>query len=365
MISPEFFQGFFDADGSIQIVLRRRFNQKSLNCYILFNITQSKTNEDILIELQKQYGGSLTQKQRLTGTKECVLKYYITSASGQKIKAILSTHLPLNPNRRQDFFIACQIKNLLDTKQNQTKVGQIYMIHLIYQMSNQQNQLSTTIKRKPIEYWIHWVSPTEEEKKKGENLANSFFNQKIQSRIQRFLEKLPMTHLSNQYILGAHCGDGSLMVTFNWNPTKQYFNRPVWAITSNCQPYVKAFLYTMQKGRIKRVGPVKNQCFQFVIENVNPCIEKVFPLFENGWLPFYKRQQLKKFKKACCMLKCNYLNTEQDFCDFLNTVYDMSTNSKRKYSKSILQKWIPVQLKRKRFLKKKEFLYKQLMGSDF
>lgn len=120
----------------------------------------------------------------------------------------------------------------------------------------------------------------------------------------------------------------------------------------------------MEKGRIKTVGPIKNKCFQFVIENVDPCINKVIPIFENIWLPTYKTKQFKKFKKACCMLKCNYLNTKKDFKDFLDIVYDMSSNSKRKYNKQKLLEWAELKLNKKKFVKKKHKLYEKLMGSD-
>ena len=59
IISDEFFQGFFDTDGSIQISLRQKPKQKSLSFIVYFTITQSHSNKAILFAIQKQYGGHL------------------------------------------------------------------------------------------------------------------------------------------------------------------------------------------------------------------------------------------------------------------------------------------------------------------
>ena len=131
-ISSQFLQGFFDADGSVQILLHSGKQNNFIKCYIIFTITQSKTNKDILFCLKKQYGGIITSKKRKTGTEEYVYKSYITSASGQGIKKVLLTNLPLNPKKRQDFLIACKIQELLNDKVHYTKKGQIYIINLIY-----------------------------------------------------------------------------------------------------------------------------------------------------------------------------------------------------------------------------------------
>lgn len=215
-ISSQFFQGFFDADGSIQILLRSSKQNNFLKCYIIFSITQSKINKDILFCLKKQYGGNITSKKIKTGTEEYVYRSYITSVSGQIIKKVLLTYLPLNPKKRQDFLIACKIQELLKDKIHYTKKGQIYIINLIYKMSNQLNKESTIIKRKPIEHWIkNVVNPTNEEKEQGEKLANLYFNNLMNFNIKNLLKDLPTTKFSKDYMVGVHCGDGSLMITFN------------------------------------------------------------------------------------------------------------------------------------------------------
>lgn len=52
-----------------------------------------------------------------------------------------------------------------------------------------------------------------------------------------------------------------------------------------------------------------------------------------------KFEQFQRFKKATVMLKCNYLQTYEEFELFLNLVYDMNPNSKRKYDKKQLLLW--------------------------
>lgn len=74
------------------------------------------------------------------------------------------------------------------------------------------------------------------------------------------------------------------------------------------------------------------------------------------------KQQFYKFKQACYMLKCNFLYKEKEAKMFLNIVYSMSENSKRKYSKEQFEKWIVQKLKSRRALKPNFKLYKKLIN---
>lgn len=356
IISDEFFQGFFDTDGSIQIAFRQKSKQKTLSCTIYFTITQSQKNQDILFAIQKQYGGQLLFKTRKSGTKECEYRSYITSKSGKQLQTLLNKNLPLVPTKRRTFLISQKIQSLLKKNAQKTKLGQMYLLYLVYHSSQD------CLLRTPIDIWITKLQPTLKQQKNGKRLADSFFEIYIQSEVKDLTKMLPHMTLSNQYMIGAHCGDGSLFIIMSWNPTKQFINRPCWAITSISKPYLQAFLFTLKKGRIKTVGP-KKKCFQYVLENVESCIKIVLPLFNNVWLPNSKLIQFQKFKQATLMLKCNYLQTEKDFQIFLNLVYDMSANSKRKYTKEKFLEWSKQHSKRVRSRKKKIRLYETWINS--
>ena len=264
MITQTFFQGFFDADGSIQVFLKQTTKSKQLfNCYILF-----------------------------------------------KIKKILKENLPLNPSKRKDFLIALHLHNLIKKKQHLTVKTKLYMLYLIYKMLNQVSK-STVIKRKPISNWLNQININRSTKLKVEKKVYLFNKWFINANLKKLLKTLPTTILCNDYIRGVHCGDGSLTVVLSWS--KAFICRPTWTITDSNQTYLKAFLYTLKRGRLKSVGPKKNNCFQYTIENVKPCIEKVVPIFESKWLPYYKKTQYFRFKQACCLLYCNYIKDEKWF----------------------------------------------------
>lgn len=290
---------------------------------------------------------------------------------GQAIKKLLLKNLPSNPNRRNDFLIACHMHTYLLRKKHFTAEGRAYLVVLSYMGASQLNEGSTVIKKRDIGDWWQVIGATEYEQKKA--IRRLFWFQRLYliPNLSEWQKQLPKTIFSNQYLIGAHCGDGSLNIVYDWTidpVTKEVKRRNFiaqWSISDPCEPYLEAMKFTMGGGQIKSTGP-NSSSKQFVFKGIKACVEKIIALFKPFWLPLFKRRQFQAFQKACALLISNRVQTEQEVNDFIDLTYKMSNKDRRAYSIQQYKEWGLLHLQSKqaknsRVLKIKPEMYDSVM----
>lgn len=145
-----------------------------------------------------------------------------------------------------------------------------------------------------------YIAATATEINQGSEIADKMLSQ-IDNTLEAKKQALLSTKLSNDYVLGAHFGDGSLYVSLTWKPSDESdeVNRlrcePEWAISGDNEVYCQAFVNTFN-GVTRSVDGKDHR--KFVLSGLEKCLN-ILSLFENApWMPCYKVEQFSRWKEA-------------------------------------------------------------------
>lgn len=274
--------GIYDADGSVLMNTIFRNNsmlRNTLGFQVRYSIGQSLSKVETVRKFAEKFGGNVQRT-------ECRMNQ--TSPAGQRFRQFLLKNNPKHPDRRRDFLISEQVIPFLNRKL--TTIQQLSVAYLISHKSVLQNQNSS--KEYLSRCCLH-VQATDVEIQQGLVLGKQMMA-KIDKEFERFHQKLPTMEMSDDYVFGVHCGDGSFYVALSWKPTEKTQRlrcEPEWAISGHKKTYCEAFAnkYGGVTKKVDAQGQIK-----FVVSGIGKCLS-IVELFENApWLPEYKQDQFDR-----------------------------------------------------------------------
>lgn len=329
IMSDEMALGFLDADGSILLGTYKKTypsGKKSLGFKVTYFLGQSPSKIDAVDKFAKKFGALVNQQAT-------EFRYNQSSEVGQKVRQFLLKNKPKNPYRRRDFYISEQMIALLNQKTQQSTVGQITLARLAssnyYLVSKGDSDASFA------DVCAH-IGATAAEIEQGSEIAEAMLAQ-IEVKLEAYKQTLPKTKFSNDYVLGAHFGDGSLYVALSWKPEGGRLRcEPEWAISGDNEAYCQAFANTFN-GTTKIVDS-KGQC-KFVLSGIKKCLS-ILPFFENApWMPSYKKEQFSRWKEALRLLEAQEHFTEEGIRKLLDLTYGLAEKGTRLYTKEQYLEW--------------------------
>lgn len=202
------------------------------------------------------------------------------------------------------------------------------------------NKISNEVESKFKEYieCINTNFPLDAEnstQEEGINEGNRILRDIIEEEVTILSQKLPTMNLSDDYVRGAHFGDGSLSVGLTWGQTKTSDRLrcvPSWVISGANEAYCKAFINKFG-GNLKDKN---TNNVAFILEGIANST-KIFYLFENAtWMPAYKKNQYLWWREAVELLLDKRHLTEKGMIKLVDLVCDKSEKGERKLSKSEL-----------------------------
>jgi hypothetical protein len=347
-LSDDMALGIYDADGSVLMNTTFRKNsvlRNTLGFQVLYSVGQSSSKVETVRKFAAKFGKKVPRT-------ECRMNQ--TSPEGQQFRQFLLKNVPKHPDRRRDFLISEQVRPFLNQKLS--ALQQLTAAYLISKKSVLQNQndlhrLFLTKKDKVLvddfveckeedylnKCCLH-IQATDVEIEQGLILGKQVMA-KIDKEIESFLQKLPTMQMSDDYVFGVHCGDGSFYVALSWKPTEKSHRlrcEPEWAISGDKEIYCKSFAnkYGGVTKKVDAQGQIK-----FVVSGIRKC-SSIVSLFEKApWLPEYKQDQFDRWKASCTLLENKEHFTEEGIVRLLDLSYGLAEKGGRKYSKEQYLEW--------------------------
>jgi hypothetical protein len=327
--SDDMLLGIYDADGSVLFNTTFRNNsllRNTLGFQVIYSLGQSTSKVETVQKFAEKFGGTVPRT-------ECRMNQ--SSPAGQKVRQFLLKNTPKHPDRRYDFLISEQVIPFLKLQTKMTPVQQITVAYLISKKSVLQNKGTS------YEYFnkccLH-VLATKAEIQQGILIAKEIMA-KIDKEIQLYYETLPTMEMSDDYVIGAHCGDGSFYVALSWKPTEKSHRlrcEPEWAISGYKKPYCQAF--ANKYGGVTKPVDSEGQ-IKFVLSGIRKC-STIVPLFENApWMPNYKQEQFERWKASLTLLNNQEHFTQEGIVRLLDLTYGLAEKGGRKYSKEQYLEW--------------------------
>lgn len=337
VMSNDMALGFFDADGSVLLESEKATHESvnSISYSVNYFLGQSLSKTDAVEKFAEKFG--VQTKVRITAAA-AEFKVNQSSPEGQEVRKFLRENEPKNLYRLRDFYISEEMIVLLN-KDKKSRVELVTLAQLVVNKSRLKNQSDDGSSY--FEGLCKHINATAEEIKQGLQTANKII-EKVEAKLEAKKQELFTTKLSDDYILGAHFGDGSLYVGLTWKPpgtgAKQRLRcEPEWAISGNTEDYCQLFVRNLG-GRTVPVDPQGQR--KFVCGGIKKCAETAFPIFENAsWMPQYKQDQFNRWKEAINLLLAQEHFTREGIERLLELTYDLAEKGERQYTKEQYLEW--------------------------
>jgi hypothetical protein len=211
--------GVFDSDGGIITVIDSlekdgievKDGNQPFGVRVIYYLGQSTSKTDLVLKVAEKFNGSVSK-----GKAGARLRVNQSSEVGKRIRLFFSNNKPLHPGTRRDYLISEVIIELLNKKAQKTKEGLVTLVILAY--SNTRNVNVEVARKKPLQYWIDKIKPSEAELKAGKGKASLVALELINKEVDALEKQLPLMKLSLDYTRGAHFGDGGFTVALTWKP---------------------------------------------------------------------------------------------------------------------------------------------------
>ena len=321
--------GIYDADGSVLFKTYLRNNsllRNTLGFQVVYSLGQSTSKVETVQKFAEKFGGTVP-------TRECRMNQ--SSPAGKKVRQFLSENIPKHPDRRNDSLISEQVIPFLQLQTKMTPVQHVTVASLISQKSVLKNKGTSH------EYFnkccLH-VKATKDEIQRGTLIAQGIMAQ-IDKEMEIYYETLSTMEMSDDYVIGAHCGDGSFYVALSWKPTEKSHRlrcEPEWAISGYKKAYCQAFANKF--GGVTKPVDSEGQ-IKFALTGIKKC-STIVPLFEKApWMPYYKQEQFERWKASLTLLTNQEHFTQEGIVRLLDLTYGLAEKGGRKYSKEQYLEW--------------------------
>lgn len=334
IMSDDMALGFFDADGAVLLDVDKKKNtflSNSLSFKVVYFLGQSLSKKDAVAKFAEKFSAKIVVDE-----SDAEFRINQSSSEGRVVRAFFQKNEPINLYRLRDFYISEEMFPLLNKKPKSREE----LLTLARLVSNKSYLAEKNESDAYFSTLCTHIGATAAEIKQGSQIADEMLS-KIEAKLQAKQQTQTTNKLSNDYVLGAHFGDGSFYIALTWKPPKTNLVgrlrcEPEWSISGNSADYCQAFATTFG-GVIKSVDS-RGQC-KFVVSGLSKCLD-IIPLFENApWMPCYKQEQFNRWKEALRLLEAQEHYSEEGIIKLLDLTYGLAEKGSRKYTKEQYLAW--------------------------
>lgn len=334
ILTPDMIRGMFDADGAILFEVRKRPGAQGkpfLSFGVYYEFEQSFHQQEHVTMLAEQLQAKTLIRNRLSGRNAgkhyFKLKVLASSVNGKVVTELYANNYPLTSNRFIQFKVLQQILELQNLGKMKPRADVITILRLIQFVSSpaKAKRVSDFLKNHES-YGI-----SHDDSMVGLEKAKTLIAQ-IRADLVTMQNSLKTLKLSQEYILGLHLGDGSISCIYQKDGNKVNVI-PTWSITLHADDVLvlEALKSHFGEGRINKCG---SNALQFLIQHRGLFEKLLLPIFGSIQMPPYKQQQWDRTLQAIELMDSKKHLTSQGWAELIELTYDISYNSKRRYSKS-------------------------------
>jgi len=317
-ITPEWVSGFTQSDGSFVISFMSTKIGIPIRPVPIFNITQSKIEFDLFIEIQKKLGIG-----KVYNNRQNVI--FVVKSIDEIIEILLPLFdkYPLKGSKLVGYNIFKTVALMIKEKKHLTLEGLIQILNLSYFM-NKETSLRTdeskeTLVNKLIEKYGEL--PTVLDVVLSNNITNN---------------KEPLTL---EFVRGLIDGDGSFYVSFVTTRRRINVNFTVVCELSSIS-VLNDLVDFFSCGTVYKL---QSKAARYQVQNVEDMLEKIYPKLKDIKFNTIKQNQFEKTIKVAELIKNNGYKTDEGLKTIVDLAWDMNKEGKgRKISKSeYLLKFVP------------------------
>lgn len=354
ILSDDMALGFFDADGSVALITDysiSRSGKKGLGYSIKYSVRQSPAKADMTVKFAEKFGarssiGEVTQE----------FKVNHRSKDGLSFRQFLQHNAPLHPYRYRDFLLSEVIIKLLAGPKD--RLTDLCIAFLMKHKSKFVRQ------KKADEYFTKCCNHIDAQKAEIQRAIQKAdpFLRKVEAKVNQLEQRLDQSLFSDDYLYGAHFGDGSLYVAFSWKPPESKLPHRIrcdaqWTLSGDHHGYCKTIA---AKFGGKVVGVDKNNQSKACVSKKEGLDLIISWLQKAPWMPAYKQGQFKRWEQAVQLIDWQAHFTQKGQAKLLDLMHNQAEYESSKYSREELEAWGALWLNDSKRQKRKPKGYNQL-----
>lgn len=332
-LTPDWLAGFTQSDGSFTVSIENQKKGISIRPVPVFNLTQSITELDLFLEIQKYLGVGKIYKNRNN------VIFVVKS-----IEDLITVILPLfdksqlRGSKLLSYNIFKKVVHLMKDKKHLTKEGTMEILNLSYFMNKDTTLRSESKKKLSIENLNLTIDNTIsdsclcEAKSKGEKDSTLLFNRltEIAKDKQETDDSALIKPMTLEFCRGLIDGDGSFNVSFRTDRRRIGVNFTVVTELSSIS-VLNELVEFFQCGKVYNL-PSKAARFQ--VQTVDEMLQKVFPKLKDIEFNTNKHTQFEKTMQVCKIINQIGFKTDEGLQEIVNLAWVMNkAGVKRKISK--------------------------------
>ena len=319
-ITPDWISGFTQSDGSFVISFMSQKNGIPFRPVPIFNITQSKIESDLFIEIQKKLDIG-----KVYNNRQNVIFVVKTIDEIVEVLLPLFDKYPLRGSKLVGYNIFKTVALMIKEKKHLTLEGLIQILNLSYFM-NKETSLRTDeskeiLVKKLIEKYDELPTVLDMYYVVTNNISNN---------------KEPLTL---EFVRGLIDGDGSFNVSFVTTRRRINVNFTVVCELSSIS-VLNDLVDFFSCGTVYKL---QSNAARYQVQNVEDMLDKIYPKLKDIKFNTIKQNQFEKTIKVAELIKNNGYKTDEGLKTIVDLAWDMNKEGKgRKISKSeYLLKFVP------------------------
>lgn len=306
--TSDWISGFTQSDGSFVISCDRRKKGIPVRPQPIFNLTQSISEYDMFVALQKHLGVGRVHKNRNNVT-------FVVTSIDDLIKVIIPIfdNCPLRSSKQLSFQIFKLVCFMMQEKKHLTLAGTLIILELSYFM-NKDTSLRTAATKAALiqELAIYAV-------KSGVKLPNI-----SELKLPLLDETKPTVPLNKEFVRGLVDGDGSFNISFRTNRRRIVANFTVVHEISS----IAALNELAEFFGCGAVYKLPSQAARYQVENLSDILAKVLPVFNQMEFNTIKQNHFEIFSEVCRLLVTNGYKSDKDLQHIVDLAWNMNKGGK-------------------------------------
>ena len=317
-ITPDWISGFTQSDGSFVISFMSQKIGIPIRPVPIFNITQSKIEFDLFIEIQKKLGIG-----KVYNNRQNVI--FVVKSIDEIVEVLLPLFdkYPLRGSKLVGYNIFKTVALMIKDKKHLTLEGLIQILNLSYFMNKETSLRTDESKEILVNKLIEKYGelPTVLDIVLANNISNN---------------KEPLTL---EFVRGLIDGDGSFNVSFVTTRRRINVNFTVVCELSSIS-VLNDLVDFFSCGTVYKL---QSNAARYQVQNVEDMLDKIYPKLKDIKFNTIKQNHFEKTIKVAELIKNNGYKTDEGLKTIVDLAWDMNKEGKgRKISKSeYLLKFVP------------------------
>lgn len=300
--------GFTQSDGSFVVSWDKQKKGIPVRPQPIFNLTQSISDYDMFVALQKHLGVGRVHKNRNNVT-------FVVTSIDDLLKIIIPIFedCPLRSSKQLSFQIFKLVCLMMKAKTHLTLAGTLIILELSYFMNKDTSFRTEATKEAIIQELSLYAL------KSGIKLPNM-----TELKVPLLDETKPTAPITKEFIRGLVDGDGSFNISFKTDRRRIGTNFTVVHEISS----IEALNELVEFFGCGAVYKLPSQAARYQVENLTDILTKILPFFDQMEFNTVKQDHFKKFSDVCKYIATNGYKSDKDLQHVVDIAWDMNKGGK-------------------------------------